>query len=106
MPIYNRLGSEKLLSRCVDGKTQNDNEDLRGVLWSKCPKTTFVFRSTLLLRVSEGICTYNTDYIKTVSDSQRACGLATSPGVNTIKTAKGFDTIRLRTAKRRNSEKY
>lgn len=39
-------------------------------------------------------------------DSQRACGLATSPGVNTTKTAKGFDTIRLRTAKRRNSEKY
>lgn len=41
--IYQRLGSNNLLSRCVDGKTQNANESLHGVLWSKCPKTTFVF---------------------------------------------------------------
>lgn len=65
MPIYKRLGSEKLLSRSVDGKTLNANE-VHGVLWSKCPKTTLVFRSTLLLRVSESTSTYNTGYIKTV----------------------------------------
>lgn len=60
LPIYQRLGSDTLLSRCVDGKTQNANEALHGVLWSKCPKTTFVSKSTLVMRISEAICTYNT----------------------------------------------
>lgn len=106
MPIYQRLGSSNLLSRCVDGKTQNANEALHGVLWSKCPKTTFVFKSTVLLRVSEGICTYNCGYLKTISEIQQACGLANSPGTQTSKIAKRFDNVRLSIAKKRKNEKY
>lgn len=106
MPIYQRLGSTTLLSRCVDGKTQNANEALHSVLWSKCPKTIFVSKSTLLMRLSEGICTYNTGYLKTVTDIQQTSGFGTSPGTNTAKIAKFFDTSRLRIATKRKSAKY
>lgn len=106
LPIYQRLGSTALLSRCVDGKTQNANEALHGVLWSKCPKTIFVCKSTLMMRVSEAICMYNNGYLKTVSETQRECGLVVSPGLNTSTIAKRFDAVRLQTAKKRKIMKY
>lgn len=49
MQIYKRLGSEKLLSRSVDGKAQNANE-VHGVLWSKCPKT-FSFQKYSITKI-------------------------------------------------------
>lgn len=106
VPIYQRLGSDCLLSRCVEGKTQNANEALHGLLWSKCPKTVFVFKSTLTMRISEGICEYNTGYLKTIYETQQACGLIKSPGTNTIKIANRFDKIRLRIAEKKRDKKY
>lgn len=44
IPLYNRLSADKLLERCVSGKTQNANESLHGVVWSKSPKTSFSSR--------------------------------------------------------------
>lgn len=44
--------------------------------------------------------------MRTVSDAQRVCGLSTSPGTNTAKIARSFDSIRLRTAMKRKSEKF
>lgn len=38
MPIYNRLSTEDLLSRCVRVGTQNSNESLHHSIWSRCPK--------------------------------------------------------------------
>ena len=40
-PIYKRLADKELLKRCLRGKTQNRNEALHGVIWSRCPKTNF-----------------------------------------------------------------
>ena len=44
MPIYERLTEEHLLSRCVSGKTQNANECLHSLIWSRCSKDTFASR--------------------------------------------------------------
>ncbi|KAG0425613.1 hypothetical protein HPB47_027245 [Ixodes persulcatus] len=41
LPIYKRLTEEKLLSRCVQGKTQNAAESLNSKIWMLCPKTRF-----------------------------------------------------------------
>jgi hypothetical protein len=38
-PIFTRLSNHDLLTRCLKGMTQNQNEAANGVLWSKCPKT-------------------------------------------------------------------
>ena len=39
-PIYARLGSKKLLEKCIDGYTQNANESLHSVVW-KLSKRSF-----------------------------------------------------------------
>lgn len=32
-PIYLRLSEDELFERCLDGKTQNQNESLNGMIW-------------------------------------------------------------------------
>ena len=44
MPIYERLTEEHLLSRCGSGKTQNANECLHSLIWSRCSNDTFASR--------------------------------------------------------------
>ena len=41
-PVYQRMADPSLLKRLAKGKTQNANECLHSVIWSKCPKTVFV----------------------------------------------------------------
>ena len=36
-PIYARLGNRVLLSKCVDGYTQNANESFHSLVWKLCP---------------------------------------------------------------------
>ncbi|CAN7950083.1 unnamed protein product [Ixodes hexagonus] len=47
LPIYKRLTEEKLLSRCVQGKTQNAAESLNSKIWMLCPKTRFASRTVV-----------------------------------------------------------
>lgn len=37
-PIYPRLSEDALLTRCLDGKTQNQNEASNGMIWDRAPK--------------------------------------------------------------------
>ncbi|GFV85141.1 uncharacterized protein TNCV_4171941 [Trichonephila clavipes] len=37
-PVYQRLASNEILSRCTSGKNQNANVSLHSVIWSHCPK--------------------------------------------------------------------
>ena len=41
-PIFERLSEESLLERCLDGKTQNQNESFNGMIWNRVPKEVFV----------------------------------------------------------------
>ena len=45
-PIFDRLSSQVLLSGCEQGLTQNANESLNGLLWSKCQKRIFLWSRT------------------------------------------------------------
>ena len=40
-PIYDRLSDAKLLERCKDGYTQNQNESFNGLVWNHAPKHKF-----------------------------------------------------------------
>lgn len=104
MPLYQRLSSDSLLNKCLAGKTQNANEALNNVIWSKCPKTTFMSKAKLELGVCEAISIYNTGYEKTSSSFQDAAGI--SPGAHSAKVAKHFDKKRLQLAKARKSIKF
>ena len=38
LPIFTRLSDRSLLLRCLPGYSQNQNESLNGIVWSKAPK--------------------------------------------------------------------
>ena len=42
LPILQNLCNDELLSRCLDGTTQNPNEAVNQIVWKKCPKDTFI----------------------------------------------------------------
>ena len=58
-PIFIRLSSTQLLETCSKGLTQNQNESLNNVLWSKCSKRMFVGYSRFKLAVCEAVTTFN-----------------------------------------------
>ena len=58
-PIFHDLGSEELLSKCLHGTTQNNNEALNGVIWQKCPKEVYVERFTLEIGVCSAVINFN-----------------------------------------------
>ena len=58
-PIFVNLSSDELLSKCLHGSTQNSNEALNSMIWSKCPKSTFVQRPVLEIGVNAAVLAYN-----------------------------------------------
>ena len=59
IPIYERLSDPNLLKRMIRGKTQNANESLHNVIWSRCPKTIFVGKHKLHGAVATAISSFN-----------------------------------------------
>ena len=62
-PVYKlfiNLSKRELLNRRLQGLTQNQNEAINGLLWSKCPKTKFCGKVKVLLAVSKTIIHLNT----------------------------------------------
>ena len=58
-PIFKDLGDDKLLRKCLHGKTQNPNESLNQIIWKRCPKDIFVERTVLTLAVSSAVLHFN-----------------------------------------------
>ena len=59
MPVYQRLASDELLSRCIRGATENQNESLHSVIWRKCRKEIFISRKILEIAVSNSVAEFN-----------------------------------------------
>ena len=57
-PIFRDLSKDDLLEKCLHGQTQNANEAFNSLLWQKCPKETFVGRSTLEMATYSAIIHY------------------------------------------------
>ena len=51
--------SDELLSRCLHGQTQNNNEAINAFLWKKCPKDVFVKKSTLEIATASAVLEFN-----------------------------------------------
>ena len=58
-PIYLRLSEDALLTRCLDGKTQNQNESINGMIWDRVPKDVFVGAEILELGVYDVVSHFN-----------------------------------------------
>lgn len=59
LPIIKALQSDELLSKCLHGETQNCNEALNALIWSKVPKSTFVSKRTIEIGTYSAIINYN-----------------------------------------------
>lgn len=59
LPIYQRLASNELLERCKRCATQNSNESLHSIIWSKCPKDKFAHHQRIESSVLEAVSEYN-----------------------------------------------
>ena len=58
-PIYLDLIKADELSKCLHGKTQNQNESYNGTLWERIPKSTYVGIDQLRLGVYDSIVNFN-----------------------------------------------
>lgn len=58
-PIFNDLSQPKLLSRCLGGKTQNNNESINSLIWKLCPKTQGVGRRIVEIATNEAVILFN-----------------------------------------------
>ena len=59
-PIFTRLSKDDLLSRCLKGMTQNQNEAVDGQLWSNCSKTKFCGARKVHITACKTIMVFNT----------------------------------------------
>ena len=57
--IFRDLSDNTLLTKCLHNFTQNQNESLNNVIWTKCPKNVFVGRDVLELSTSSAVINYN-----------------------------------------------
>jgi len=59
LPIIKDLQSDELLTKCLHGATQNANEALNGVIWSRIPKRILAGKATLEMATHSAVLCYN-----------------------------------------------
>ncbi|XP_076455485.1 uncharacterized protein LOC143290080 [Babylonia areolata] len=59
IPVYRRMADDNLMKRLVHGGTQNANECLNGMIWSRCPKTSFMGRRRVEGSVARAVSVFN-----------------------------------------------
>ena len=101
--IFVRLSNDKLLSRCLRGMTQNQNEAVNCQLWSKCPKTRFCGKRRVTVAVCETVAVFNKGEAGNAI-IMRGCGVPL--GINTMQYLRKQDKIRLANAKKKVSSRY
>ncbi|GFU83684.1 uncharacterized protein TNCV_1412221 [Trichonephila clavipes] len=59
LPVYHRLASNEILSRCISGNSQNGNESLYSVIWSHCPKESIQSKKRVEISLVTAVCEFN-----------------------------------------------
>lgn len=96
-PIFTDLSKPDLLRRCLHKGTQNPNESLNNIIWTRIPKSVFVMKETLELGVYEAVATYNKGNVARIEILQK---LGISPGQQCVSMMKKFDETRLKKAEK------
>ena len=101
-PIFRSLSDEELLSKCLHGQTQNENECLNAFIWRKCPKDVYVSRKIVEIGSSSAIIEFN----EGKSGKQKVIkALGMSTGMFTMKGCSRMDTMRISNSVRKSAEK-
>ena len=59
LPVFKSLSGDELLCKCLHGETQNSNEAINNVIWTKCPKNVYLGRSVLEMGTNSAILEFN-----------------------------------------------
>ena len=59
IPVYRRMADEDLLMRLAFEGSQNSNECLNALVWSRCPKTMFMGLRRLCGGVARAVANFN-----------------------------------------------
>lgn len=60
--VYERLTSDELMTRCLQGMTQNRNEHLHSRIWRICPKHRNASKMIVDFACATAVCNYNVGY--------------------------------------------
>lgn len=101
-PIFRDLSNPDLLKKCLHGNTQNPNESVNNVIWSRVPKKTFIQIEALSLGTYDAISSFNLGN-KTKLETLRKLGI--EPGHFTVNAMKCLDKERLLRARYSNLQK-
>lgn len=96
-PIFQDLSHTDILRRCLHGGTQNANESLNSIIWSRVPKSTFVMKQSFEFGVNEAVACYN---IGNIAKCQILKKLGFSPGKNCIEVMRKADELRIKKAEK------
>ena len=59
LPIYMELSSDELLSKCLHGKMQNQNESFNATIWECLPKTKYKLFTHMELATYDAVACFN-----------------------------------------------
>ena len=102
LSTFEALSAESLLSACLHGGTQNQNEAFNALIWQRAPKETHSSLPTVEIATYLAIGIFN-DGAKTIMDVLQKLGL--EPGLHCLAACKKIDRKRMLFAKVKSAEK-
>lgn len=100
-PVFRDLANPELLRKCLHGKTQNPNESVNSVIWTRVPKNVFVTIETLKFGVFDAVSCFNAG---NVTKCLTLSKIGINPGHHCVKTMKNLDNERVIDRERKLSE--
>ncbi|XP_074098281.1 uncharacterized protein LOC141526972 [Cotesia typhae] len=97
-PIYEDLSNENLLSRCIGGFNQNNNERFNQLVWKICPKTVNTSYTIVQIAAYVAMCIFN-EGINSLLVLMNTLGLNCGP--NSHRYAERMDAARMKVADKR-----
>ncbi|GFS68309.1 uncharacterized protein TNCV_5029031 [Trichonephila clavipes] len=72
-PVFRDLANPELLKKCLHGGTQNPNESVNIVIWSRVPKKTFVQLEVLSLGTYDAVSSFNMGNVSKLEILRKMC---------------------------------
>ncbi|GFX84834.1 uncharacterized protein TNCV_3076441 [Trichonephila clavipes] len=95
-PVFRDLANPELLKKCLHGGTQNPNESVNNVIWSRVPKKTFVQLEVWSLGTYDAVSSFNMGNVSKLEILRKMC---IEPGDYTVQAMEYLDKQRLLRAK-------
>ncbi|GFY13308.1 uncharacterized protein TNCV_2335721 [Trichonephila clavipes] len=90
-PVFRDLANPELLKKCLHGGTQNPNESVNNVIWSRVPKKTFVQLEVLSLGTYDAVSSFNMGNVSKLEILRKMC---IEPGDYTVQAMECLSTNR------------